>query len=59
MTKTDELFANEIAKLQNQLSTLQNQLSALNAGCMIKHRLNLTAEITKLETKLQRVVTIY
>jgi ElaB/YqjD/DUF883 family membrane-anchored ribosome-binding protein len=42
-----------IQQLLSDLNKVMSEVSALSAGCSVRHRLNLTAELAKIETSLK------
>lgn len=55
MTKSEELLSQQLDKLQDELNRVKTDLSGLSAGCAVRHRINLTAEITRLETEIHNL----
>ena len=44
-----------IQQLLSDLNNLTGQVAAISAGCNVRHRLNLTAELSKIETTLKQL----
>jgi chromosome segregation ATPase len=44
-----------IQQLLSDLNKLTGQVAAISAGCNVRHRLNLTAELSKIETTLKQL----
>jgi hypothetical protein len=44
-----------IQQLLSDLNKLTGQVAAISAGCNVRHRLNLTAELSKIETSLKQL----
>lgn len=53
LNQTLQLFHQDILNLQCDLKTLSMEVSGLKSGCNAKHRLNLTEEISHLNTQIQ------
>lgn len=44
-----------IQQLLSDLNQLTGEIKAISAGCSVRHRLNLTAELSKIETTLKEL----
>lgn len=49
----NDFIEKQLLTLQEQVSTLLSEINGMKSACAVKHRLNLTAEISKLENRVK------
>ena len=48
----EAIIVTQLTQLQSEVTDILAQLSSISSGCAVRHRLNLTVQLTKLETQL-------
>lgn len=49
----NDFIEKQLLTLQEQVSTLLSEINGMKSACAVKHRLNLTAEISELENRVK------